>query len=60
MSEGRADWEPAQTAAMVKVGIETNRGPWVAALVATGYEVFAINPCQDVEASCGQARFRTL
>ncbi len=29
---------------MVKVGIETDRGPWVAALVATGYEVFAINP----------------
>ena len=29
---------------MVKVGIETDRGPWVAALVAAGYEVFAINP----------------
>jgi transposase len=29
---------------MVTVGIETDRGPWVAALVATGYEVFAINP----------------
>jgi transposase len=28
----------------VKVGIETDRGPWVAALVAAGYEVFAINP----------------
>jgi transposase len=39
-----ADWEPAQAAAMVTVGIETDRGPWVAALVATGYEVFAINP----------------
>ena len=39
-----ADWEPAQAAAMVAVGIETDRGPWVAALVATGYEVFAINP----------------
>ena len=24
--------------------IETERGPWVAALVAAGYEVFAINP----------------
>jgi len=29
---------------MVKVGIETDRGAWVAALVAAGYEVFAINP----------------
>ena len=28
----------------VKVGIETDRGPWVAALTAAGYEVFAINP----------------
>jgi transposase len=28
----------------VAVGIETDRGPWVAALVASGYEVFAINP----------------
>jgi transposase len=44
MPEGWADWEPARAAAMVKVGIETDRGPWVAALVATGYEVFAINP----------------
>ncbi len=26
------------------VGIETDRGPWVQALVASGYEVFAINP----------------
>jgi transposase len=39
-----ADREPAVAAAMVKVGIETDRGPWVAALAATGYEVFAINP----------------
>jgi Transposase/Reverse transcriptase (RNA-dependent DNA polymerase) len=30
----------------VKVGIETDRGPWVAALVSAGYEVFAINPMQ--------------
>ena len=28
----------------VVVGIETDRGPWVQALVAAGYEVFAINP----------------
>jgi len=29
---------------MVKVGIETDRGQWVAALVAARYDVFAINP----------------
>jgi len=39
-----ADLEPDAAAAMVKVGIETDRGAWVAALVAAGYEVFAINP----------------
>lgn len=39
-----ADLDPGEAAAMVKVGIETDRGPWVAALVAAGYEVFAINP----------------
>ena len=26
------------------VGIETDRGPWVVALIAAGYQVFAINP----------------
>ena len=30
----------------MKVAIETDRGPWVTALVAAGYEVFAINPMQ--------------
>ena len=34
------------TAEQVLVGIETDRGPWVAALVAAGYTVFAINPRQ--------------
>lgn len=28
----------------VMIGIETDRGPWVAALVAAGYTVFAVNP----------------
>jgi transposase len=28
----------------VAVGIETDRGPWVQALIAAGYEVFALNP----------------
>jgi transposase len=35
---------PADAAAQVKIGIETDRGPWVVALLAAGYEVFAINP----------------
>lgn len=30
----------------VLVGIETDRGPWVQALIATGYTVYAINPKQ--------------
>jgi transposase len=35
---------PADPAPQVVVGIETERGPWAAALVAAGYRVFAINP----------------
>ena len=31
-------------AADVVVGIETDRGPWVQALVAAGYQVYAVNP----------------
>ena len=30
--------------AKVVIGIETDRGPWVAALVAAGYTVYAVNP----------------
>ena len=30
----------------VVIGIETDRGPWVQALIAAGYLVFAINPVQ--------------
>src|SRR5579859_5588338 len=33
-------------AAEVQVGIETDRGPWVAALIAAGYTVFPVNPLQ--------------
>jgi transposase len=36
------DQEPEQ----VLVGIETDRGPWVQALVAAGYTVYAVNPFQ--------------
>ena len=32
--------------AEVVVGIETDRGPWVAALVVAGYTVFPVNPLQ--------------
>jgi transposase len=31
---------------VVRVGIETDRGLWVMALAAAGYEIFAINPLQ--------------
>ena len=44
MPEDWVDRDPDEAAALVKVGIETDRGSWVAALVAAGYEVFAINP----------------
>ena len=39
-----ADLPEGEAAGRVKVGIETERGPWVQALVAAGYEVFALNP----------------
>ncbi|MFI6730580.1 IS110 family transposase [Streptomyces atratus] len=39
---GGADLDPAE----VVVGIETDRGSWVQALIASGYQVFAINPRQ--------------
>jgi transposase len=32
--------------AEVLIGIETERGPWVSALVAAGYTVYAMNPLQ--------------
>jgi transposase len=32
--------------AEVLIGIETDRGPWVAALVAAGYTVYGVNPLQ--------------
>jgi transposase len=39
MAAAHAD-DPAEVA----VGIETDRGLWVAALVAAGYRVYAVNP----------------
>ena len=42
-----ADRLPAEAqASEVVMGIETDRGPWVTALVAAGYQVYAINPMQ--------------
>ena len=39
-----AELDGDQVAAHVVVGIETDRGPWVAALRAAGCQVYAINP----------------
>lgn len=47
---GEAVGEDTDTAEVV-VGIETDRGPWVRALVTAGYTVLAVNPLQA-------ARFR--
>ncbi len=38
--------DPTAEPDQVQLGIETDRGPWVQALLATGYVVFAINPLQ--------------
>ncbi|WP_276615633.1 IS110 family transposase [Nonomuraea basaltis] len=44
------DIEDEQEAArQVLIGIETDRGPWVQALVAAGYQVFAVNPLQAAD-----------
>jgi transposase len=37
---------PADGDVEVQIGIETDRGPWVAALIAAGYTVFPVNPLQ--------------
>ena len=39
-----AELPSEEVASRVYVGIETDRGPWVTALRAAGYQVFAINP----------------
>jgi len=39
-----ADMPSEEVAARVIIGIETDRGPWVTALRAAGYRVYAINP----------------
>jgi hypothetical protein len=39
-----AELDPGEAAGRVRIGIESDRGPWVAALVAAGYQVYPINP----------------
>ena len=38
--------DPDAGPGQVVIGIETDRGPWVAALIAAGYAVYAVNPRQ--------------
>lgn len=38
--------DPDADADQVVIGIETDRGPWVQALLAAGYVVYAVNPLQ--------------
>ena len=38
--------DPTAEPNQVQVGIESDRGPWMQALLASGYVVFAINPMQ--------------
>ncbi len=40
------DIDAEDVAVRVKIGIETDRGPWVQALVAAGYMVYPVNPLQ--------------
>ena len=42
LGDDHADADPAR----VLVGIETDRGPWVQALMTAGYTVYAVNPLQ--------------
>lgn len=46
LPEEWADLPAEEAARRVLIGIETDRGPWVRALIAAGYVVFAINPMQ--------------
>ena len=46
VGEHLADLDDDAGTNAVAVGIESDRGPWVRALVAAGYHVFAVNPLQ--------------
>ncbi|MEU4626638.1 IS110 family transposase [Actinoplanes sp. NPDC023801] len=44
MPDSWSDLDPVQASGRVGIGIETDRGTWVQALLAAGYQVYAINP----------------
>ena len=46
LTEDDVDPETGFVAHSVAIGIETDRGTWVSALVAAGYQVFPLNPLQ--------------
>jgi len=46
LTDDDVDAETGFVAQNVLVGIETDRGAWVSALAAAGYQVFALNPVQ--------------
>jgi transposase len=46
MIGARRGTDAEDTSGQVQVGIETDQGPWVQALIAAGYTVFAVNPLQ--------------
>ena len=46
LADDDIDPETGFVAQSVMLGIETDRGTWVSALVAAGYQVFALNPVQ--------------
>lgn len=46
MIAGQVGRDVEATDVEVLVGIETDRGPWVQALLAAGYTVLAVNPLQ--------------
>jgi hypothetical protein len=46
LTDDDVDPETGFVAQSVLIGIETDRGTWVSALAAAGYQVFALNPVQ--------------
>jgi Transposase/Transposase IS116/IS110/IS902 family len=46
LTDDDVDAETGFVAQSVLIGIETDRGTWVSALVAAGYQVFTLNPVQ--------------
>ncbi|WP_433512360.1 IS110 family transposase [Nonomuraea sp. CA-143628] len=49
LGEPAPEQDEDEAAAQVLIGIETDRGPWVQALIASGYTVYAVNPLQASE-----------